>query len=663
MSIFSNLKVSHSITVVGILPSLFAIIVVAFLASGLNERVRDGMLAEDMVQLSTILDGVAHNFAVERGLSAGFLGSKGKKGKDALLAQRKMADIAEALLKNIDDSVFKVLDRDQLNRLRAPVLAILEDKNQVRQKVDALAADNGAFDFYSEVNRQALNAIQRVILGTSDRDIAKALEVRLSLLWTKERVGQYRGALNGVYAAQTTSLKRQSQIAAFVEDERHQLEHFSAIASDEEKAILRPFMDMNQWQTVDQATASFLAMKDVSTVQGPEDWFTLATSKIGLIKTAADEIGVNINQLSQALTSKNVFYRNGLVIGFVLLITSIIWLAFSLIRSISSRVELISQTLSIVSSDRNLVGRIDNTAKDELGEIIRYLNIHLDHLQNSFGLMVSMASESTESMTVLSGLSRRALQETQDQFNQTDLMASAVEEMSLTSNTISQDMQSSAEATEQIRAQSTQGSERMNTILQSIDKLSSEVAGGHKAVQSVTGHTEQISSILQTIESIAEQTNLLALNAAIEAARAGEQGRGFAVVADEVRTLAKRTQDSTEEIRTMIEALVDSGKSALKSMDQCASMASQTSSVASENVTMMQGLFDAIEQLAQTIERVATASEEQSQVSEEINNNIQNVSERSERILDLVNKTDEGSVMAKQRFENVLKEISSYKLH
>jgi len=112
----------------------------------------------------------------------------------------------------------------------------------------------------------------------------------------------------------------------------------------------------------------------------------------------------------------------------------------------------------------------------------------------------------------------------------------------------------------------------------------------------------------------------------------------------------------------MIEALVGSGKSALQSMEKCAGMATQTSSEVNENVTMMQGLFDAIEQLTQTIERVATASEEQSQVSEEINRNIQNVSERSERILDMVNKTDEGSAQAKQRFESVLKEISSYKL-
>ena len=376
----------------------------------------------------------------------------------------------------------------------------------------------------------------------------------------------------------------------------------------------------------------------------------------------ADKISEEILGLSASLTSKSQMYRNILVIGFVILITPVIWLAFTLTRSITRRVELISQALSNVSSERNLTGKIENMSNDELGDIIQYLNVHLDHLRDSFSLMVNMASESKDSMSVLSGFSQSALKETKNQFDQTDLMASAVEEMSLTSNTISQDMQSSAQATESIRAQSTQASERMQSILHSIANLSSEVEGGHKAVQSVTTNTEQISSILQTIESIAEQTNLLALNAAIEAARAGEQGRGFAVVADEVRTLAQRTQNSTEEIRSMIEALVGSGKSALKSMDQCANMATDTSGVVRDNVTMMQGLFDDIEQLAQTIERVATASEEQSQVSEEINRNIQNVSERSERILDLVNKTDEGSEQAKQRFDSVLKEISSYKL-
>lgn len=657
----SNLKISHAITIVGILPSLFAIIVVSILTMDLNKKVDEGRVAEDMVRLSTLLDNVAHNFAVERGLSAGFLGSKGQNGKEALIAQRVKADQAEEALRNAQPESFKELNESRLNTLRNRVLTALENKSSVRQKVDALAPDNNAFDFYSEVNRKALNGIHRVILNVSNRDIAKALQARLSLLWMKERVGQYRGALNGVFAAKTTTPKRQSQIAAFVEDESHQLENFKMTASADELTMLNAVTTNNEWKAVNQATDDFLSMKDVSTVNGPANWFALATTKIGLIKTIADKISSEINTLSNSLTTNSIHYRNGLIIVFAILIIPVMWLSYVLTRSLTRRVEQISQVLSNISTQRNLLGRIENTSNDELGEIIQYLNAHLDHLKGSFESMMGMATESKDSMNELSRFSLSALKETKDQFNQTDLIASAVEQMSLTSSTISQDMQSAAEDTEAIRTQSTQGSKRMQTILDSISNLSSEVEGGYKAVQSVTNHTEQISSILQTIEAIAEQTNLLALNAAIEAARAGEQGRGFAVVADEVRTLAQRTQGSTEEIRSMIQSLVGSGQQALKSMEQCTDMATGTSDVVKDNVGMMQELFDSIERIAQTIERVATASEEQSQVSEEVNKNIQNVSERSHNILDMVTKTDEGANRAKQRFEEVLGEISSYK--
>ena len=149
MFTFSKLKLSSAITFIGIVPSLFAVLVVAILVIDLNKQVDEGRTAEDMVKLSTLLDNVAHNFAVERGLSAGFLGSQGKKGKDALMAQRLKADQAEAALRDVQPDAFQELSTAQLNSYRDHVLNVLTDKNTIRQKVDSLAPDNNAFNFYS----------------------------------------------------------------------------------------------------------------------------------------------------------------------------------------------------------------------------------------------------------------------------------------------------------------------------------------------------------------------------------------------------------------------------------------------------------------------------------------------------------------------------------
>lgn len=663
MSILSKLKVSHAVTIVGVLPSLFAVVTVAILVVSLDQKIEQGEMAQDMVKLSVLFDNVAHNFAVERGLTAGFLGSKGVNGADKVKVQRAIADKAEMALKQVTAADFMVLSETRLDTLRKGVLEELNQKQQVRDKVDALLPDNQAFNFYSEVNRRALSSIQHLILDIRSPSISRALESRLNLLWMKERVGQYRGMLNGVFASHKTTPVIQARVTSFITDEAYRAENFEATAS---QASLDAFNQMTQnatWKDVGQATANFLQQKDLSQVDGPSNWFAMATAKIGLIKTLADQIGQGVAELSASQTSESVWYRNFLIAIFLIVILPVMWLAYMLIRSISGRVAMINRSLSLVSSERDLTDRIVNKAEDELGQIIRNLNQHLDHLSASFGLMLDKAEDSKSSMLVLSEASQSALSQSKEQFKRTEQIAESVGEMSLTSGTISNDMQLAAKETETIQEQSTLGEERMQSILHSINGLSAEVSGGYDAVKTVTEHTQEISGILQTIESIAEQTNLLALNAAIEAARAGEQGRGFAVVADEVRSLAQRTQNSTEEIRGMIGSLVNSGRSAMASMEQCSEMAQSTAGIVSENVSMIQTLFNSIDRLNETIERVAASAEEQSQVSEVINNRVQEVSDYSHTIMKSVENTNLSANQAKQQFDHVLTEIGSYKLN
>lgn len=659
---FKNLKVSNAIALVGFIPLLLVVILAFFLGSSLLNSIQDTQKANDIVHLTEKLDAIAHNFAVERGLTAGFLGSNGQKGKDKVLKQRSVADQAEQTLRNVSASDFHALSTSEINMLIQPTLDFLKNKSLVRNKVDSLSADNGAFAFYSGLNASALRAIQRSINQVASPKVSQALSSRLSLLWMKERIGQYRGALNGVFAAGEVGERRFVQITNYIADEAVWENNFNDVATPDRQRQLESLKSQSDWKSVQQVINDFISNDELSTVQGPDNWFALATAKIGLVKGLSDEIGSTVDDIADAQESRDVTTFTLVVIAILVVGLLVLLLTISVIRSVSSRVAMVHNALSSVGDKKDFTVNLEVNSKDELGHIMHELNLHLGHLSSTFGMLSQKSQESNSSMDGLIVQAKEAAAETQDQLARTDQIAAAIEEMSLTSGTISADMQDAAKATETIQSRASEGRAGMHSIQSSIETLSREVTGGFDSVQQVTNQTEQIASILQTIESIAEQTNLLALNAAIEAARAGEQGRGFAVVADEVRSLAQRTQDSTEEIRSMIETLISSSKNALESMESCSSMATSTASEVINNAEMIEALLESVDEINMTIERVATASEEQSQVTEDINRNVQMVRDRSSHITETVNLTESEARQTQDRFDEVLKELQSYRL-
>ena len=300
------------------------------------------------------------------------------------------------------------------------------------------------------------------------------------------------------------------------------------------------------------------------------------------------------------------------------------------ITGIASAVrELDNAATQLAAGD--LRARANYTGHDELRHVADSFNA----VAESFKVTVSTVSEAVARVTVAanqsSSVSGQTLQGIEAQQQETEQVATAMNEMNATVHDVAQNASSAADAARAADEAANEGRNVVQTTVQAIDRLASEVEQANGVIGKLKQESEQIGSVLDVIRNIAEQTNLLALNAAIEAARAGEQGRGFAVVADEVRTLASRTQQSTQEIDEMISRLQSGANDAVKAMDVGRTQAKAGVEQAAVAGQSLDAITAAVDRITEMNMQIASAVEEQSAVAEEINRNLHNISEVSTR--------------------------------
>ncbi|MFJ3118703.1 methyl-accepting chemotaxis protein [Pseudomonas protegens] len=228
----------------------------------------------------------------------------------------------------------------------------------------------------------------------------------------------------------------------------------------------------------------------------------------------------------------------------------------------------------------------------------------------------------------------------QQQHNEIEQAATAVNEMTAAVEEVARNAVSTSDTTRQSTAQATQGQARVTQTLDAIQAMSSDVGIALQQVQTLAEQSREIGKVLDVIRAIAEQTNLLALNAAIEAARAGEAGRGFAVVADEVRALAHRTQQSTQEIEQMIGRVQGDTDSVVQSMHGNSQRVAQTLSIAEQAGLALGEITRAMEQIHERNLVIASASEEQAQVAREVDRNLLNIRDLSLESADAATRTN-----------------------
>ncbi|WP_242504805.1 methyl-accepting chemotaxis protein [Aliivibrio finisterrensis] len=420
----------------------------------------------------------------------------------------------------------------------------------------------------------------------------------------------------------------------------------------------------NHWNDIQQESrnnASFLKnighfKTAISTINtGAKPWIVMVSIPTEVLQQEITDFNHFSNELSQQALS------NGLLSGLMSSIIGIV-LIFFIAKSIGTTlINLTNHFENIAQGDGDLTQRINVASKDEIGQLAFWFNTFIEKIQNTLhnaketAELVSQSSANTMTETEKSQI------KLQSQVNEVTQLATAINEMSATAQEVASSALQAATAASQIQASSEDGQKIMNNAAASVEELASFINEAQEQVVNLAASSNDIQKILLEIGGIAEQTNLLALNAAIEAARAGEQGRGFAVVADEVRNLASRTQSSTQEINSMLVILQQNTQSIVTVMDS-----SQKQALATREETLiaqqnLQEISSAILVANDMNNQIASAAEEQSSVSEEINRNVTSINEAANEVLtDMHNSLNDTAELTKES-HSLTQKLSAFK--
>ncbi len=506
------------------------------------------------------LSNVVTTIQRERGASGVFLGSGGKSMQDKLKAFRQETDkaISEMRAQSTDgipgpDKVYRALD----------------DLNALRLKIDTLGINNTESSTrFTDVIKTLVGFSYSLEASIEDPEILRGLSSLNQFVDMKERAGRERVLLVQAFNQNRFDAPLLSRFSRNLGEFSGYLEAFQRWSPEVFKTKLNDVMQ--QPGSLEVARLQRLGfdtpLGDPLNVK-PEDWFNLSTARIDMMANVEAELGQNVVGLATDARSSAQSSLYVAVATVVLMLIVVLWLASVIIRNIKVAVVDVNRTLMALST-RDLTARTRYVGKDEFGEISR----NLDNMAQQISDVIrDIGSATAQVATAAEQSSAVALQTNQNVAQQrqgTDQVATAISEMSATVKDVARSTTDAAEMSQRVNNSTLQGKTEIDNTIGLIQGLSVQAEETSRIIDELKGESNSISSVLDVIRGVADQTNLLALNAAIEAARAGEQGRGFAVVADEVRNLAKKTQDSTVSIQKMIANLQSGSERAAASMQE-----------------------------------------------------------------------------------------------
>ena len=443
-------------------------------------------------------------------------------------------------------------------------------------------------------------------------------------------------ALNAVVLSDSSSTaaadkrERQTKMTDHIQKLHSSLEHNDALPlkSDIKNALTDLHAPVDSYIKKSQDLVG-LALKDAAAARQQLSEFTAEFHAIetqtGQLGDRFDHATAEDNANAQALMStatRMIVVVSSLAVLIVLLLA---WLIPAYIIKSLGQISTVAAT----AARGNLTVRSTHAADDEIGQLGSAVNTMLGDFQDAIGQITGSATQLAAAAEEMSAITEQTTHGVKQQRGEIDQVATAMNEMTATVQEVARNAEQAAHAAQDADQSAKSGALVASEAMGGIDALVNEVEKSAAVIHELEAESENIGAVLDVIKGIAEQTNLLALNAAIEAARAGEQGRGFAVVADEVRTLASRTQKSTQEIHTMIERLQSGASNAVRVMEQARTQGKRGVEQVERTAESLASIAGAVATINDMNTQIASAAEEQSAVAEEINRNVVNISQGS----------------------------------